>query len=143
MRLSADKSLNMLCMRRTDISFTVTSAFKPNMTTGECGIMLFQNDDNYLAFACCDHTLQVIKMTKGKKEVITSQAYNGSLLQVQLCVKGQKGQFLLCGKKVGEEINLTYLSPEEAGGFTGNCIGMYTNGELGYADFVFFEYENK
>jgi len=141
MRLFADGQFNMMCTRRTDFDFTVTSAFKPNMTSGECGIALFQNDENYLSFNSSDHILQVVMVKGGEKQILHKLDYNGSLLQVQLKVSRQKAIFLLSGHPLGEEIDISCLSPEIAGGFTGNCIGMYTNGDIGYADFVFFEYK--
>ncbi len=148
---------SFLGLRQKDYSFKVNCGidFKP-ATENECGgIVLFQNHLNHLVLELVagksGKQLQVRKCVKGNETVTSSQPVDEGLVEIELVVKNQKAKVYLIKDDtsilVEADIDLLPYTTEEAGGFVGCTVGMYTssNGKdsNNYCDFAWLNLEKE
>lgn len=128
---------SFLGLRQKDYSFKVNAGvdFQPE-NENECGgLVLFQNHANHLALEIVlkdgKRVLQVRKTVKEKEEVTASREVEGEVITMELQVKNQKASawFISENKHILIEDNIDLLpyTTEEAGGFVGCTVGMYTS----------------
>ena len=146
---------SFLGVRQKDYSFKVSSGFEFDPKSDkECGgIVLVQNHPNHLAFEVTmemgERVIRVRRCVKGENKVSASMPVGKGLTQIELKAKEQSmdawivvnGEYRLLEK----DIDLLPYTYEEAGGFVGCTIGMYTssNGEKSgnYCDFAWLSVE--
>ena len=128
---------SFLGLRQKDYSFKVNAGvdFKP-VNENECGgIVLFQNHANHLTLEIVlkngKRVLQVRKTVKGEETVSASVEVNAEVVTIELQAKAQKASVYLVenGKHtlLEADIDLLPYTTEEAGGFVGCTVGMYTS----------------
>ncbi|MCR5417179.1 MAG: glycoside hydrolase family 43 protein [Pseudobutyrivibrio sp.] len=126
-----------LGLRQKDYSFKVNCGvdFTPN-NQQECGgIVLYQNHENHLAMEIVgsgsDKKLQVRTVIKGEEKVIAYHGLNSGIVEIELQAKNQEAEiFLVENNKyisVAKNVDLIPYTTEEAGGFVGCTVGMYTS----------------
>ncbi len=75
--------------------------------------------------------LQVRKTVKEKEEVTASREVEGEVITMELQVKNQKASAWLISENkhilIEDNIDLLPYTTEEAGGFVGCTVGMYTS----------------
>ena len=132
-----------------------TFRFSSDCSAADCaGLGYMQNEDNQIraeVFGEAGHrSLRVVNCVKGTEEEISSvPAEAGEAITLRFEVSGRKASVYYRGQKewitAAEDICLTHLSTEEAGGFVGCIIGMYASGSGqnngAWADFTDFLYE--
>ena len=105
-------------------------------------ILKGQNGRAVLLTACIKDTDQILTEQKLEKD---------GLVELELIAKDQAANVYVKEKgvrtKLAEQVDLLPYTTEEAGGFVGCTIGMYTssNGKESenYADFAWFHYDNQ
>ncbi|MBQ7148170.1 MAG: glycoside hydrolase family 43 protein [Pseudobutyrivibrio sp.] len=128
---------SFLGLRQKDYSFKVNAGvdFQPE-NENECGgLVLFQNHANHLALEIVlkdgKRVLQVRKTVKEKEEVTASREVEGEVITMELQVKNQKASAWLISENkhilIEDNIDLLPYTTEEAGGFVGCTVGMYTS----------------
>ncbi len=128
---------SFLGLRQKDYSFNVNAGvdFQPE-NENECGgLVLFQNHANHLALEIVlkdgKRVLQVRKTVKEKEEVTASREVEGEVITMELQVKNQKASAWLISENkhilIEDNIDLLPYTTEEAGGFVGCTVGMYTS----------------
>ena len=126
-----------LGLRQKDYSFKVNTGvdFTP-ANENECGgLVLFQNHANHLTLEIVlkggKKVIQVRKTVKGEETVTASAEVNEDVVTIELQAKAQKADAYLVenGKHTLLEagIDLLPYTTEEAGGFVGCTVGMYTS----------------
>ncbi len=142
-----------LGLRQKDYGFRVNSGvdFEPKSDNEAGGIVLFQNHENHLAVEITQKSgkkiLVIREYIKGQNAFVTEcEEIPEGLLNIELRAKSQvasiyievNGEY----KLVKDNISLLPYTTEEAGGFVGCTIGMYTssNGKKSesYCDFAWF-----
>ena len=128
---------SFLGLRQKDYSFKVNTGvdFTP-ANENECGgLVLFQNHANHLSLEIVlkggKKVLQVRKTVKGEEIVSASAEVTSEVVTIELQAKAQKADAYLVenGKHTLLEtgIDLLPYTTEEAGGFVGCTVGMYTS----------------
>ena len=128
---------SFLGLRQKDYSFKVNTGvdFTP-ANENECGgLVLFQNHANHLTLEIVlkggKKVLQVRKTVKGEETVSASVDVNAEVVTIEFQAKAQKADAYLVenGKHTLIEagIDLLPYTTEEAGGFVGCTVGMYTS----------------
>lgn len=126
-----------LGLRQKDYSFKVNTGvdFTP-ANENECGgLVLFQNHANHLTLEIVlkggKKVLQVRKTVKGEETVTAEAPVSADVVTIELQAKAQKADAYLVenGKHTLLEagIDLLPYTTEEAGGFVGCTVGMYTS----------------
>ena len=147
-----------LGLRQKSYRFAVSSGveFTPQTENETAGIVLYQNHANHLRMeivkgengravrltACIKDTDRILAEQKLEKD---------GLVELELIANDQAANVYVKEKgvrtKLAEQVDLLPYTTEEAGGFVGCTIGMYTssNGKESenYADFAWFHYDNK
>lgn len=128
--------------------------FKP-LEKEEAGLAILRDEDHQVRFSMmlCEGKTQMIlcRCFGGTEEIIRKEETEEGRISLEIRGRGQKADFYY--KEAGKErkllaanVDMTGLSTELAGGFTGCCIGMYasSNGKpsANYADFAWFSLEN-
>ncbi|PZX18617.1 alpha-N-arabinofuranosidase [Breznakibacter xylanolyticus] len=121
--------------------FTATTrmSFKPGNETENAGLVCFQNENHYYYLGVYKKgKQQVVRLTKGLKEQkseVLAEIPIGKARQIDLRVTGEGAlmHFAIAtrpGKwtEVARDVDATYLSTSQAGGFVGTVIGMYAAG---------------
>jgi alpha-N-arabinofuranosidase len=128
---------SFLGLRQKDYSFKVNAGvdFKP-ANENECGgVVLFQNHENHLTAEIVlkdgKKLLQIRRCVKGAEQITSSVETTSDLTTIELQVKHQKATAYLVEnnnyKLVEADIDLLPYTTEEAGGFVGCTVGMYTS----------------
>ena len=160
-----------VAVRQQHHTFCAETAFVPYFTkNSDCaGMALVQNENNHIRVECAPENtaawiVRVVQCRKGIDTILaqktisvrTAQCAPESTdapcrqMQMRICVRGLTAEL---SWKTGEEwqllaseVDLTHLSTEFAGGFTGCTVGMYASGNgtksSGYADFQNFIYRS-
>ncbi len=128
---------SFLGLRQKDYSFKVNAGVDFNPANeDECGgIVLFQNHANHLTLEVVNRNgeklLQVRKTVKGQENVSVSHPVKGEVITIELQVKNQKADAYLVENNnhilLESAIDLLPYTTEEAGGFVGCTVGMYTS----------------
>ncbi len=153
--ITGKKDVTYLSIRQDSHMFEAkTILYEDNLCTGaSAGIMLFQNNRFNLRFEVSNWIGYIIMCKDGQDEKIGSVRLNGSYVGIILRVVGLKASFLVrkFGEKhfseVIEDIDISDLSTEVAGGFVGCTVGLYAqdvekNREKAvYANFSSFSYD--
>lgn len=148
-------NISFLAARQQHLRYEAYTELHFEPREGECaGLVLFQNDDNYLSFLYrCrngEKRLEVTLCNQGARQVLTSVGMDAA--DVELYLNGHD-RSVDCSYAVGGvkrnmvcNIDTIALTTESAGGFVGNTIGMYasSNGnaaeDSNYAEFTRFVY---
>ncbi len=126
-----------LGLRQKDYSFKVNTRleFTPE-TEKECGgLVLFQNHENHLVVEIVKKNdklqLQVRTVIKGAEKVIAATDLNLGRAQIEIKAKEQLAEVWLIENNkyilIKDGIDLLPYTTEEAGGFVGCTVGMYTS----------------
>ena len=130
-----------LGLRQKNYSFKVNTRVEFNPANeNECGgLVLFQNHANHLVVEIVKRNgaleLQVRTVIKGEEEVIASTLLHNPSAEIEIKAKNQSASvWLIRGNNyilVKDDVDLIPYTTEEAGGFVGCTVGMYTssNGE--------------
>ncbi len=128
---------SFLGLRQKDYSFKVNAVVDLNPESeNECGgLVLFQNHANHLSVEIVakegKRLVQVRRTVKEANEVTSSIESPEGLVTIELQIKSQKAAvFLVVNNKytlIEENIDLLPYTTEEAGGFVGCTVGMYTS----------------
>ena len=130
-----------LGLRQKDYAFKVNTRVEFNPTNeNECGgLVLFQNHANHLSVEIVMREgalkLQVRTVIKGEENVIASTLLHNPSAEIEIKAKNQSASvWLIRGNNyilVKDDVDLLPYTTEEAGGFVGCTVGMYTssNGE--------------
>lgn len=153
-KLGENKSLSFVARRQQHTNYVVRTMlqFQPNAEE-EAGIVIMQNDDFNIRYVKKLEDgvskLVVIIRENGKEKVAACCNYEEKQVYMAIRCNRQKLQFLYgnderCEEKLIDEVDASILSTEKAGGFVGNCIGMYATGNgkesNQYAEYGWFEY---
>ena len=133
-----------LGLRQKDYSFkaNVGVDFKP-ANENECGgLMLYQNHANHLVLEIVlengKRVLRTRKVVKGEEEITSFIEVKEDLAVIELRAKAQKADAYLVEngdyKLLETGIDLLPYTTEEAGGFVGCTIGMYTSSNGRHSD---------
>lgn len=123
------------------------------------GMAILQNEENQIRMELCQKEghmgVRVVSCEQGNDRILGEQVL-GKMpwemcegIRLKVIVYELKADFLWqrddTWHMAAQDVDLTFLSTEAAGGFTGCTIGMYTSGNgrqsEGYADFAWFTYE--
>ena len=130
-----------LGLRQKDYSFKVNTRVEFNPANeNECGgLALFQNHANHLVAEIVKKNgalaLQVRTVIKGEEKVIASTPLHSPAAEIEIKAKNQCASVWLIRDNnyilVKDDVDLLPYTTEEAGGFVGCTVGMYTssNGE--------------
>ncbi len=146
---------SFLGLRQKDYSFKVNAGvdFTPE-NENECGgIVLFQNHANHLAVEIVNRNgkklVQIRKYVKETEEVSATVDAPKGVVTIELQIKHQKAKaYLVQDNKyilIEDDIDLLPYTTEEAGGFVGCTVGMYTssngNESTNHCDFAWLTLE--
>lgn len=147
-----------LGVRQKSYSFVVSCGveFVPQTEDETAGIVLFQNHANHLRIevlrGSSGRAVRATACIKGADQILTEcPLVTDGLLEIELCAADQEAQVFVKerGRRVelADRIDLLPYTTEEAGGFVGCTVGMYTssNGKESdnHADFAWFHYDNR
>jgi alpha-N-arabinofuranosidase len=150
-------SPSFVAIRQTSKSFvTKTSMQFAAQTANECaGLVILQSNAYYYQLTSTlidgQNTLHLIKCEDGQKTILASQIYTGNTLYLSLEANLQDLTFAYSTDGVNHHtlmanVDGRILCTDRAGGFVGNCIGLYcsSNGHesTNHADFDWFSYES-
>ncbi len=145
-----------LGLRQKDYGFAASCGvvFDPK-TEHECGgVVLFQNHENHMVVEIVQsgsgRGVRIRTVVKGAEEVIAERGLQADAAEpVEILIKGKEQQACVWIREAGETwllkegIDLLPYTTEEAGGFVGCTLGMYTssNGQAGgnTCDFAWFD----
>ena len=146
-----------LGLRQKSYAFSVSCGveFVPENADETAGIVLFQNHANHLRVEIVKgesgRAIRVTACIKETDHVLAEQPLEtDGLVELELLAEEQSAQVFVKEKgkrsKLAGQVDLLPYTTEEAGGFVGCTIGMYTssNGSdsCNHADFVWFHYDN-
>ena len=142
-------SPHYLGIRQKSYSFEVSCGvdFTPKTKTCSAGLVLFQNHANHLRMEIVSESgtrfLCVTSCEKEKDTLVSKTALNSEgLVEVRLRAKDQRADIWMKQKDistcVAENVSLLAYTTEEAGGFVGCTVGMYSydKEEKSAADFA-------
>ena len=147
-----------LGLRQKSYTFAVSTGveFTPQAENDTAGMVLFQNHANHLRIEIVKkddgRAVRVIACVKETDQVLAEQPLMADgLVELELFAADQSAQVFVKEKgtrtKLAEQIDLLPYTTEEAGGFVGCTIGMYTSSNgadsENYADFAWFHYDNQ
>ena len=147
-----------LGLRQKSYTFAVSTGveFTPQAENETAGMVLFQNHANHLRIEIVKkddgRAVRVIACVKETDQVLAEQPLMADgLVELELFAADQSAQVFVKEKgtrtKLAEQIDLLPYTTEEAGGFVGCTIGMYTSSNgadsENYADFAWFHYDNQ
>jgi len=126
-----------LGIRQKDYAFAVSCGvdFTPK-NEKECGgLVLFQNHENHLVMEIVKgengKLFRVRTVISGKEEIIKSIPVSDGLVEIGIKAKEQKCQIYIVDENgqlpVKDDVDLIPYTTEEAGGFVGCTVGMYTS----------------
>lgn len=149
-KLNEIKSQSFVCRRQQSFDYSLETKidFNPN-ENDKAGLVLYQSNEFYYSFYLTkkgdEHFFEVAKCEKGIEEVVKSinVSLENSLLQLKIHCHQQNLNFSYKfdnDKKyveVANNLNANILSTDIAGGFVGNCLGIFGNSDTGngYVDF--------
>ncbi|MDO4307434.1 MAG: glycoside hydrolase family 43 protein [Eubacteriales bacterium] len=129
--------------------------FQPCEEGEEAGLAILCDEDHQIRFSrvFCDGKVQMVlcRCLGAEEEIIGKEEAEEGRISLEIRGRGQKADFYykVNGKErklLAADVDMSGLSTELAGGFTGCCIGMYasSNGKdsANYADFAWFSLEN-
>ena len=145
-----------LGIRQKDYSFeaSVGVEFEPANENECAGLVLLQNHPNHISVEIVlkdgKKTLQVKRCVKGEEKVTSSIPVKKGLIEIKLKASEQlaKAYAVIDDKHIllEEGIDLLPYTYQQAGGFVGCIIGMYTssNGKesSNHADFAWLSVDN-
>ena len=125
--------------------------FNPKKSNEQAGIAVYRNSTNHIQLVKEKNELVLIATKKGKKQEMARIPFTGN--EVVLKVEGDNiratfsyGTSENDFKTIGARQDLTIVSDEVAGGFSGPYVGMYatSNGlkSKSIANFNWFEYKS-
>lgn len=147
-----------LGVRQKSYSFAVSCGvdFVPQTEDETAGIVLFQNHANHLRIevlrGSSGRAVRATACIKGTDQILTEcPLATDGLLEIELCAADQEAQVFVKERgrrvEIADRIDLLPYTTEEAGGFVGCTVGMYTssNGKESdnHADFAWFHYDNR
>ena len=139
-----------LRQRHLTYAFTVAMEYQPLKEGDRAGIAVFQSErEHYKLFQTVEQGRRVCKVERCTAGVPCTIAVTGAIegrCYLRIMGEGLTLSFW-AGKTPGtlvpiaQNINACHLSPEIAGGFVGNTLGMFAEGsEESYADFDSADY---
>jgi alpha-N-arabinofuranosidase len=116
--------------------FTARVDFQPRVEGDRAGILALQNDDYYVFFGHARRDgREVLELTRraGKSDprdgvVLASISLPRGTPRLEMVIEGDKARFSYDGKIVADQVDVTNLSTNKAGGFVGTVIGLYAYG---------------
>ena len=121
------------------------------LSHAEAGLVLLQSNDNHLRFTIIrtddEYFIQLTQCKTASQRVLKKRKVSSPVCSLEIAVDGETAAFSYASngkrKVLADNVNLSFLSTESAGGFTGITAGIYatSNGKTnsGYADFSLFE----
>lgn len=124
----------------TEFSMSVRMEFSPEATSCEAGLVYYYDENNYIQFIVTKQSVQIICRKNGTDEIaVTVDIIDAekSIREESSCKKPEKQHTLtITGKKqtasfqydgriIADNLSLSYLCSERAGGFTGCTVGIY------------------
>ncbi len=138
-------------------AFVVQTVLEPSFVGDQdcAGIALVQNEENHIRIEACQESGQcrfrVVCCRKGEEQTVACKQTDAfSSARIRVAVNGLSAKIWCAPRKgdwqvLAEDLDLSFLSTEQAGGFVGCTAGMYASGngrdEGGYADFTEFTYQ--
>lgn len=126
-----------LRQQHMNAQFTARIDFTPRMDGDRAGILALQNDDFYVFFGHARRAgRDVLEVTRraGKSDprdgaVLASIPFPGGKPQLEITITGGRARFSYDKHNiVADDIDVTSLSTNKAGGFVGTVIGVYAQG---------------
>ena len=130
--------------------------FSPCVNGEEAGLAILCDETHHVRFTkmMCDGKVQLVldRRLGDKEEKLAAEEIEDGFVTLEIRGRGQKTDFYykVQGKEkmlLVSDVDMTGLSTELAGGFTGCCLGMYasSNGEISenHADFAWMAIENQ
>jgi alpha-N-arabinofuranosidase len=116
--------------------FTARVDFQPRAEGDRAGILALQNDDYYVFFGRARRDgRDVLEITRraGKSDprdgvVLASMPLPRGTPRLEMTINGGKARFSHGGKIIADNVDVTNLSTNKAGGFVGTVVGLYAYG---------------
>ena len=149
---------SFVCLRQQHIDFSARTAleFKPAGDNEVAGMAIVQSDTYQyrLEYGMTNGStvVRVVKCEAGEESVLAEKPFAAERVYLHIQQNGQELRFYYGETAAREQLLLDgadarILSTDVAGGFVGNCMGMYTssNGSASdnCADFDYFEYTGR
>lgn len=151
-KLAGRKSPSYVCIRQDSHGFDARASFyTDNLIMGaKAGIALMQSNAFYIKFLISECRASVVYCKNGVEEVLRTENVMDSPATLVIRVDGLKASFSYLSRRqlhtVIEDVDISALSTEVAGGFVGCTIGMFAEDDEErerpeYATFKSFSYE--
>lgn len=154
--IGAKVNASYLGVRQKSYCFRVSTGveFKPKQPTETAGLALYQNHENHLKMVIVKsdskRRFQTIACIHGKDTLLSEIALETEgLVEIEFHADAQRAEVWITEgdsiKVAAKQVDLLPYTTEEAGGFVGCTIGMYTSGNgvdsTNYADFAWFSWD--
>lgn len=151
------ENASYLGVRQKSYSFAVSIGveFTPQTEKEVAGLVLYQNHANHLRIEIVKRdggrSVRLTRCVKEADQVLEEMTLHATgLIELELVAENQTAKIFVKEKdvrsKLADQIDLLPFTTEEAGGFVGCTLGMYTssNGTASsnHADFAWFHYDN-
>lgn len=152
--LDALVSSSMLLKKVMHLNYSVLTKLKfiARSVNEQAGIVLYRTSNGYYSLLKGQSDVQLIKMDKGKREILACVQYSSSEIFLGITVNGVKGQFSF-GTSLDKMVNigkaqiLNAISDNKYNKFTGTGVGVYStsNGSISHNVVLYdwFEYKGK
>ncbi len=99
----------------------------------EAGLVQYFDEENYLVFVQRKEAgkicVELRRRAKGQDEVLTRLETEGAKHTFTIECENRRASYRLDGRDVLTDVNLDFMTTQEAGGFVGAILGVYAFGE--------------